>query len=611
MPDLNVSLIIRAVDQATAPVRRFSRSLTASLGNGEQAAERFYKTMERATNLNFAAQAVGNFSRRLQNTLKGPVAAAVNFESAMADVRKVVNFDTPDGLQRLGQALRDMSKTIPITAPGLAQIAASGGQLGIKANNLTAFVDTVARMAVAFDMLPDEAGDAMAKLANVFQIPIDRMSRLGDAINHLSDGTAAKANEVVRALYRIGGTARQFGLAETQAAALSNAMISLGRAPEVAATAINGLLNRLQTASIQGRKFQSALASIGLSASDLEHSVRTDAQGALLDFFNRLEGLDKFARAKVLGQMFGQLYADDIALLVGSLDEYRKSLKLVASDTQFAGSMTKEFQNRSNTTANGFILLQNRMTEFKTTLGEALLPAIRELSDMFGEIVDRAAAWAKANPGLTKGLLTVTGIVAGLTAVLTPLLTTMAALVVIMGTFRRLPSALGGLLGMGRGGKGGGVASSVAGAAAPVPVWVMNFPGVPTMGLPGAATEGAAAAGAAASRGFLGRALSFLGGRVLPVAGAAYTGWQIGSVINKQLIEGTQLSDKIGQGVATILSPFSQTARESLSINRPQRLEGEIKVTIDAEGRPRVKSIQSKTPGVDLTADTGLMMATP
>lgn len=611
MADLNISLIIRAVDQATAPVRRFSRGLSASLADGEKAAARFHQAMERATNLNFAAMAVGNFSRKLQGALTGPVAAAVDFESAMADVRKVVEFDTPDGLERLGRALRDMSKTIPITAPGLAQIAAAGGQLGVETSKLTTFVDTVAKMAVAFDMLPDEAGDAMAKLANVYQIPIERMDELGDAVNHLSDKTAAKASEVVRALYRIGGTARQFGLAETQAAGLANAMISLGRAPEVAATAINALLQKLQTAGIQGKEFNEVLAFLGTSAGELETAIGEDAQGALVGFLERLEGLDRFTRAKALGTMFGQLYADDLALLVGSLDEYRKTMVLVGDETQYAGSMTREFQNRSNTTANGFVLLQNRMTEFKTTLGEALLPQIRELTTMMGEIVDKMAAWAQKNPGLTKGLLVVTGIAAGLTAVLAPLLTTVAALIVAWATLGRGAGGLGRLLGMGRGAKASGAAGAlgaVAGAAAPVPVWVMNFPGVPGALPPAAPTAGAPAT---PKGGRLGRALSFLGGRVLPLAGALTTGWQAGSWVNRNFIEGTMLSDKIGAGVAKVLSPLSSTAAQALDINRKQRLEGEIKVTIDAEGRPRVKSIESRTPGVDITADTGLMMATP
>lgn len=62
---------------------------------------------------------------------------AIAFESAMADVNKVVEFSSPTGLKDFGQEILKMSKTIPISAEGLAQIAASGGQLGLNATTTT------------------------------------------------------------------------------------------------------------------------------------------------------------------------------------------------------------------------------------------------------------------------------------------------------------------------------------------------------------------------------------------------------------------------------------------------------------------------------------------
>lgn len=100
--------------------------------------------------------------------LGAPIKAAIDFESAMSDVRKVVNFDTPDGLQKLGETLKIMSREIPLSAAGLAQIAASDGQLGIAAKDLAAFTNIVAKMATAFDMSAEEAGDSMAKPAIFF-----------------------------------------------------------------------------------------------------------------------------------------------------------------------------------------------------------------------------------------------------------------------------------------------------------------------------------------------------------------------------------------------------------------------------------------------------------
>ena len=198
-----------------------------------------------------AAAAVG--------TLAIPVKLAIDFESAMADVKKVVDFDTPEQFRQMERDILGMTRNIPMAAGELAKITAAGGQLGVPRKDLQKFTETIAKMSVAFDMSAEQAGDSMAKLANVYEIPIAQIGRLGDAINHLSNSSPAKAGDIVNTLSRVGGVAKQFGLTEMQTASLSNAFISLGRTPEVAGTAINGMLTKLMTADKQGAKFQKVL----------------------------------------------------------------------------------------------------------------------------------------------------------------------------------------------------------------------------------------------------------------------------------------------------------------------------------------------------------------
>jgi len=312
----------------------------------------------------------------------GAIKAAIDFESAMADVRKVVNFETPNGLKELGDELRNLSKTIPVTAEGLAGIAAAGGQLGIAAKDLKAFTETVSKISIAYDMVAAEAGDAIAKLSNVFQIPITEMEKLGDAINHLSDNTAAKAREIVESLNMIGGTSKQFGLTAQQAAALSDAFIALGKTPQKAGTAINAMLAKLGTADKQTPKFINAMESMGISATKFADMVRKDAQGALISFLDKLATIDPKKQAGILFDMFGLEYQDDVALLVGSLDEYKKALSLVAEEQNYLGSVQREFENRSATTANSIVLLKNSFVDLGIKIGDAVLPYVRNVIDI-------------------------------------------------------------------------------------------------------------------------------------------------------------------------------------------------------------------------------------
>ncbi|WP_320055621.1 phage tail tape measure protein [Desulfuromonas thiophila] len=335
-------------------------------------------------------------------SLAAPLNEAIAFESAMADVAKVVNFPAPDGLQQMGAQLTRMTREIPISATGLAQIAAAGGQLGIAAKDLPDFTETVAKMATAFDMAPDAAGDAMAKLSNVYQIPIGEMNRLGDAINHLSDNTAAKAQDLVPVLARVGGTAKQFGLGAVQVAALGNAFIALGKPPEVAGTAINAMLTKLQTATRQGKSFQQGLAAMGMSAADLEANIAQNGQAALEGFLENLSRIDGQDRAGILADMFGMEYADDVSLLAGSLDKYRQALALVREETSYAGSMQREFANRSKTTANQLELAKNGLKEVGINLGSTLLPVVNDGLGVFRAGTTALADFSQRFPLVTK-----------------------------------------------------------------------------------------------------------------------------------------------------------------------------------------------------------------
>lgn len=336
-----------------------------------------------------------------------PVKLAIDFESAMADVRKVVDFSTPADFVRFGDIIKAMSRDIPIAATGLAQIAASGGQLGIKEIDLPSFTRTVAKMSTAFDMMPQEAGDAMAKLANAYSIPVKDITRLGDAINHLSNNSPAKASDLVRAMGRISGVSKIFGLTEVQAASLANAFISIGKAPEVAGTAINAMLQKLGTADKQGAKFQRALAEIGTDAAQMKKLIENDAQGAVISFLKAIEQLPKKDQMGTLVDLFGLEYSDDIAAMTGALDQYIKSVELVADQKSFGGSMDKEFAERANTTANRLTLAKNGLVELGIGIGETLRPALNSLLETVTPMLHSATAWVSKNQGIVRSLASV------------------------------------------------------------------------------------------------------------------------------------------------------------------------------------------------------------
>ncbi|MDX5496642.1 MAG: phage tail tape measure protein [Wolbachia endosymbiont of Nomada fabriciana] len=339
-------------------------------------------------------------------TLAAPVKVAIDFESAMADVTKVVDFKKgTDEATKFAKKLKEMSHTIPLSAAELAQIAASGGQLGIKKEDLFMFTETVAKMSTAFDMSAEQAGDSIAKLSNVYGIDVSRMEHVGNVINHLSDNTAAKARDMVEALAIVGGTAKQFGLDIEKTSSLANAFISLGKTPEKAATAINALLSKLQTAEEQGGDFKAALEQMGITAEEIVQRISENGEEALLYFFQTLKKMDNQERSTVLMKLFGQEYQDDIALLAGSFNKYEDAIKLLANTEKYGSSLQKEFKNRADTTANKLRLLRNSIAEVGMNLGSVMLPTLKSIAEFLQEKTRSIALFAEKYPTLTTAIM--------------------------------------------------------------------------------------------------------------------------------------------------------------------------------------------------------------
>lgn len=353
--------------------------------------------LERA-NLKDELLQVGNLLKGAVFTL--PVKLAIDFESSMADVKKVVDFESKEELKEFSNEILKLSREIPLNAKELAQITASGGQLGIAKNELIAYTTLVAKMGVAFDMSAEVAGESLSNLKNSLQLNINEVEKLGDTINHLSDNSASKASKIVEAISRVGGTARIFNLSADQTAALASSFISLGKAPEVAANSINALLNKLMTAPQQGEKFQKALKQIGMDSKYLKVAIEKDPQKALNTFFESLEKVKDSEKMAVLTNLFGTEYADDMALMLTSLNEYKKAQDLI-NDEKKQGSLDREFKNRSETTANSLILLKNAFEEIAINLGSVFLPAISGVVKGFGGFLNSVVDLMNAIPGLT------------------------------------------------------------------------------------------------------------------------------------------------------------------------------------------------------------------
>lgn len=340
--------------------------------------------------------------------MRGTVGAAIDFESAFADVRKVVDA-TDEQFENMSRTIRQMSTELPLAAKDIAALFAAAGESGVATTDLKAFAEMAARVGIAFDMTAGDAGESLAKLKTQLGLTVAETGDMADAINHLSNNMASKASDIVDYMLRVGALAEMGGFTKEQIAGIGSAMIAAGAQAETAGTAMQNVVKALTRGSFAKKAQQEAAQALGLDLPAIAKQMQKDAPKAMKTVLKAIAKAPKDQHIALLSQFFGD-EAKAFAPLIGNIELLETALGSVSDKTKYAGSAYKEYVARANTTANVLQLLQNKFSELGISIGDRMLPKIREAALGIGDVIDslgeRAHIFSKmdaAMQGFLKG----------------------------------------------------------------------------------------------------------------------------------------------------------------------------------------------------------------
>ncbi|MBH3400783.1 phage tail tape measure protein [Pseudomonas fluorescens] len=369
----------------------------------------------------------------------GVVKEYVDFESAMMGVAKQVDGARDDNgkltstYYEFADAIKAASNEMPIATTQFAALVEAQARAGIQGKeNLLTMAKVSATAAVAFDLPAEQVGEDMGRIAGLYKVPIKNIAELGDALNYLDDSTRSKGGDIIETLTRMSDVADK--LDYRKAAALGSTFLSLGAAPEVAASASRAMVRELAIANMQSKTFREGMKMVNMDLNEVQGGMTTDAMGTMMAVLERIKTIDPKQRTEVATRIFGKEYGKDAAKLVNNLDELRRQLKLV-DDTAANGSMQKEMDIRADAIEGRWQVLQNKLFNTKSGAGETMRATMVDVMDALGGVLDKVNGWVKENPVLTASLLKIVASVAVLSAVFGGLALTLAG---ILGPFLML-----------------------------------------------------------------------------------------------------------------------------------------------------------------------------
>ncbi|EAB5679388.1 phage tail tape measure protein [Salmonella enterica] len=438
------------------------RALRQNADEARQALDRQQKSLKRLGEQQARINAVREqYSRRLEvrdriagagtttaaagAAMGAPVVAAVrsyaSMEDAMKGVAKQVNGLRDDNGNRTKQfyemqdAIKAASEQLPMEngAIDYAALVEGGARMGVtnqddpfedQKRDLLAFASTAAKAATAFELPADELAEGLGKIAQLYKVPTRNIEQLGDALNYLDDNAMSKGGDIINVLQRMGGVADRLDF--RKAAALGSTFLSLGAAPEIAASASNAMVRELSIATMQSKRFFEGMDLLKLDPEVIEKQMTKDAMGTIQHVLQKVNSLPKDKRLSAMTMIFGKEFGDDAAKLANNLPELQRQLELT-SGSGANGSMQKESDINKDSLSAQWLLVKTGVQNAFSSLGETLRQPLMDIMSMVKNVTGALRRWVEQNPVLAGTLMKVVAATAAITVGLGTLAVAVAA----------------------------------------------------------------------------------------------------------------------------------------------------------------------------------------
>lgn len=331
-------------------------------------------------------------------SIVGVTKAAIDYEEALAGVKKTTD---PTALQfsAFEQGFRKLANTIPVSAKELANMGAMAGQLGIHNESLLTFVETMAKLQTATNIVGEEGAADLAKFMNIMGTSQDKVSNIGSSLVDLGNNFATTEHDILSMAKNLAGVGRVLHLSEGDILGIATALSSVGIEAEKGGTAISTFLTDtaqvVEFADVNERAYKRLVGlskALGVAPKQFQEMFRNAPLDVLSQFVDKIgEANEEGSEAvKLIGYMgVKQSRLRDTLLRAGGAhklfnDAISRSNQAFKDNT----ALQREFQTFSETTASKLAVAKNRLTDVAIEAGNKLLPLLADALKNSGGWID-------------------------------------------------------------------------------------------------------------------------------------------------------------------------------------------------------------------------------
>lgn len=411
--------------------------------------------------LNGISSAMGEVGETLTKKVTVPLAGLgaasvksfADWESAFAGVMKTVDETATTTYADLAEGIKKMSTETAASKEEIAGVAEAAGQLGVGADDILKFTETMVMMGDSTNLSAEEAATALARISNITGEPLENIDRMGASIVALGNSFATNESSIVEMSNRLASAGTIAGLSTTDVLALSAAMSSVGIEAEAGGTAMTQTLTSISQAVSAGGDDLNRLAQVaGKSAQDFAKEWKSSPVTALQEFISGLSdmnaaGEDTYAMLDKLG-MSGVRQSNMLQSLALASDQLTSAIDVSNQAYKENTALTEEAEKRYQTFNSQLSQTKEMATNVGIQFGEIMMPYVQKLLEKIQglvewfnkldtgtkEIIVKMAAIAAATGPIITAASKIVGAVSSVSTVISKVITFVPTIISVLST---------------------------------------------------------------------------------------------------------------------------------------------------------------------------------
>lgn len=401
----------RAYDNLTREIGKTERQLKSFEAQADKTYQKLSKVRDTATNFGKAAQDVGgSMSKKLTTPIIGAGGVvskfAMDFDSEMSKV-KAISGASGDEFDQLRDKAREMGAKTKFSATEAAQAMSYMAMAGWDNKQMLDGIDGVINLAAA-------SGEDLALTSDIVTDAITAFGLSAKDSTHFVDVLAATSSSSNTNVALLGETfkyaapiAGTLGYSIEDTALAIGLMANAGIKGSQAGTALRSGLTRLASPT---KEVEKGMEMLGLSIEDIQGKPLGET---LRIFRNSFKDLDGTQQAQAASMIFGkEAMSGMLGIIRASDGDYNKLSKAISGADGAAKDMSATMQDNLG---GDLDKLKSAAEELAISLGELLMPALRDVVDKVTDFVDKL----NSMPDSTKQIILD---IAGFVAVLGPII---------------------------------------------------------------------------------------------------------------------------------------------------------------------------------------------